>query len=46
MFDAFASKDKTLRADAGRREELPSFEADSAVHFFVRHLGGVATAPS
>ncbi|MFJ6835600.1 alpha/beta hydrolase [Streptomyces sp. NPDC091209] len=39
LFDAFASKEKTLHANAGRHKELPRFEADSAVRFFVRHLG-------
>ncbi|MGW7614060.1 hypothetical protein ACWGKW_43945, partial [Streptomyces sp. NPDC054766] len=39
LFDAFASKDKTLHANAGGHKELPRFEADSAVRFFVRHLG-------
>jgi dienelactone hydrolase len=38
LFDAFASKEKTLHANAGTHKELPRFEANSAVHFFVRHL--------
>jgi pimeloyl-ACP methyl ester carboxylesterase len=38
LFDAFASKEKTLHANAGRNKELPRFEADSAVRFFARHL--------
>ncbi|MGC0338812.1 alpha/beta hydrolase [Streptomyces sp. SLBN-8D4] len=38
LFDAFASKEKTLHANAGRHKELPRFEADSAVRFFSRHL--------
>jgi len=38
LFDAFASKEKTLHANAGRHKELPRFEADSAVRFFARHL--------
>lgn len=42
LFDAFASKEKTLHANAGRHKELPRFEADSAVRFFARHLGGAA----
>ncbi|MYS21429.1 hypothetical protein GA0115240_13075 [Streptomyces sp. DvalAA-14] len=42
LFDAFASTDKTLHANAGRHKELPRFEADSAVRFFVRHLGRAA----
>ncbi|MGW4562904.1 alpha/beta hydrolase family protein [Streptomyces sp. NPDC004561] len=39
LFDAFASKEKTLHANAGRHKELPRFEADGAVRFFARHLG-------
>lgn len=31
LFDAFASKEKTLHANAGKHMELPRFEADSAV---------------
>jgi cephalosporin-C deacetylase-like acetyl esterase len=42
LFDAFASKEKTLHANAGRHMELPRFEADSAVRFFARHLGRAA----
>jgi pimeloyl-ACP methyl ester carboxylesterase len=38
LFDAFASTEKTLHANAGRHKELPRFEADSAVRFFARHL--------
>ncbi len=41
LFDAFASTEKTLHANAGRHHDLPRFEADSAVRFFARHLGGV-----
>ncbi|MFE3683110.1 alpha/beta hydrolase [Streptomyces sp. NPDC059095] len=44
LFDAFASKDKTLHANAGRHKQLPRFEADSAAHFFVRHLGRAIAA--
>ncbi len=39
LFDAFASTEKSLHANAGRHKELPRFEADSAVRFFARHLG-------
>jgi pimeloyl-ACP methyl ester carboxylesterase len=39
LFDAFASKEKTLHANAGKHKELPRFEADSATRFFARHLG-------
>jgi len=39
LFDAFASEEKTLHANAGRHKETPRFEAESAVRFFARHLG-------
>ena len=39
LFDAFASTEKTLHANAGRHKELPRFEADSAARFFARHFG-------
>jgi cephalosporin-C deacetylase-like acetyl esterase len=38
LFNAFASREKTLHANSGRHKELPRFEADSAVRFFARHL--------
>ncbi|MEV4538656.1 alpha/beta hydrolase [Asanoa sp. NPDC049518] len=38
LFDAFASTEKTLHANTGRHKDLPRFESDSAVRFFVRHL--------
>ncbi|WP_327286434.1 MULTISPECIES: alpha/beta hydrolase [unclassified Streptomyces] len=43
LFDAFASKEKSLHVNSGQHKELPRFEADSAVRFFARHLG---TAPA
>lgn len=46
LFDAFASKEKTLHANAGGHKELPRFEADSAVRFFARHFGRAVTLPS
>lgn len=46
LFDAFASKEKTLHANAGRHKELPRFEADSAVRFFARHFGRTAGTPA
>jgi len=46
LFDAFASKEKTLHANAGKHKELPRFEAGSAVRFFVRHLGGATPSPA
>ncbi|HEU5418312.1 MAG TPA: alpha/beta hydrolase [Streptosporangiaceae bacterium] len=39
LFDAFASKEKTLHANTGRHKELPRVEFDSAVRFLARHLG-------
>ncbi|MFD7941515.1 alpha/beta hydrolase [Streptomyces sp. NPDC059744] len=44
LFDAFASKEKSLHVNSGKHKELPRFEVDSAVRFFARHLGGAATA--
>jgi pimeloyl-ACP methyl ester carboxylesterase len=44
LFDAFASKQKTLHANAGTHKELPRFEADSAVRFFARHFGRAAAS--
>ena len=38
LFDAFASREKTLHANAGGHGDVPRFEADSATRFFARHL--------
>ncbi len=38
LFDAFASTEKSLHANAGEHMKLPRFEAESAVRFFERHL--------
>ncbi|WP_432940859.1 dienelactone hydrolase family protein [Kribbella sp. CA-253562] len=38
LFDAFASAEKSLHANAGAHKDVPRFEFDSAVRFFVRHL--------
>ncbi|MET7639897.1 alpha/beta hydrolase [Streptomyces sp. NPDC005438] len=38
LFDALGSTEKSLHANAGRHGELPSWELDSAVRFFARHL--------
>jgi pimeloyl-ACP methyl ester carboxylesterase len=46
LFDAFASTEKTLHANAGRHKDLPRFEVDSAVRFFARHLGRAVTSPA
>ncbi|WP_250402852.1 alpha/beta hydrolase [Streptomyces cellostaticus] len=43
LFDAFASTEKTLHANAGQHMELPRFEADSAARFLARHLGRTHT---
>ena len=39
LFDALASADKTLHANPGMHADLPSFETDSSLRFFARHLG-------
>ncbi|MGD1217280.1 alpha/beta hydrolase family protein [Streptomyces krungchingensis] len=46
LFDAFASTEKTLHANAGRHKELPRFESDSAVRFFARHFGRAGISPA
>jgi cephalosporin-C deacetylase-like acetyl esterase len=38
LFDAFASKEKSLHANSGGHKEVPRFETDSMVRFFTRHL--------
>lgn len=38
LYDAFASTEKTLHANPGKHGELPSFETDSSLRFFARHL--------
>ena len=45
LFDAFASPEKSLHANAGAHKELPRFQADSAVRFFGRHLGRAEATP-
>ena len=42
LFDAFASKEKTLHAHSGTHNQVPEYERDSAARFFARHLGGAA----
>jgi dienelactone hydrolase len=39
LFDALASTEKTLHANPGKHGDLPSFETDSSLRFFARHLG-------
>jgi dienelactone hydrolase len=38
LFDALGSAEKTLHANPGKHGELPSFETDSSLRFFVRHF--------
>jgi dienelactone hydrolase len=38
LFDAFASTEKTLHANPGPHGDLPQFETDSSLRFFLRHL--------
>jgi pimeloyl-ACP methyl ester carboxylesterase len=38
LFDAFASREKTLHANPGRHAEVPAFELESSERFFTRHL--------
>ncbi len=46
LFDAFASKEKTLHANAGKHFDVTLLEADSATRFFARHLGQAVTQPA
>lgn len=46
LFDAFASKEKTLHANPGKHFEFPRFEADSAARFLTRHLGRSVNSPA
>ncbi len=46
LFDAFASQEKTLHANAGGHFDFPRFEADSAVRFFARQLSRAVTSPA
>lgn len=39
LFDAFASKEKTLHAHSGRHYPVPDYERESSARFFARHLG-------
>lgn len=44
LFDAFASKDKTLRAFPGGHREVPGLVAEDSTRFFTRHLGRAVRA--
>jgi dienelactone hydrolase len=38
LFDAFASREKTLHANPGPHAGVPTFELESSTRFFTRHL--------
>jgi len=38
LFDAFASREKSLHANPGRHADVPMFEVESSLCFFGRHL--------
>jgi hypothetical protein len=46
LFDAFASKEKTMHINPGGHMDIPPFESASWERFFVRHLGTAADAPA
>jgi dienelactone hydrolase len=39
LFDALGSAEKTLHANPGGHQAVPSFEIESSIRFFTRHLG-------
>ncbi len=43
LFEAFGSKEKSLHANAGAHAAVPRFEVESALAFFLRHLGRAGT---
>jgi dienelactone hydrolase len=42
LFNAFASKEKTMHANPGAHGQIPAFETESWERFFIRHLGMAA----
>jgi hypothetical protein len=44
LFEALGSAEKTLHANPGSYFRVPSFEIDSSVRFFARHLGSQGAA--
>jgi cephalosporin-C deacetylase-like acetyl esterase len=44
LFDAFASKEKTLHANPGGHHQVPWFEAEDSVGFFARHFDQVGAS--
>ncbi|WP_327248147.1 alpha/beta hydrolase [Streptomyces sp. NBC_01320] len=45
LFDAFASREKSLHANPGRHAGIPAFELESSQRFFARHLVRDLDAP-
>ena len=45
LFDAFASREKTLHANSGGHVGVPAFELESSERFFARHLTMAADGP-
>jgi pimeloyl-ACP methyl ester carboxylesterase len=46
LFDAFASKEKTLHAYSGRHYPVPEYVRDNSARFFARHLDRAADTAS
>ncbi|WJK36996.1 alpha/beta fold hydrolase [Solwaraspora sp. WMMA2065] len=46
LLDALGSAEKTLHANPGSHFRVPSFEIESSIRFFTRHLGSSCTASS
>ncbi len=44
LFEALGSTEKTLHANVGSHFRVPSFEIDSSVRFFARHLGSAGSS--
>jgi pimeloyl-ACP methyl ester carboxylesterase len=46
LFEAFASKEKSMHINPGGHMDIPAFEGHSWERFYVRHLGVASDAPS
>ncbi|MDF3305749.1 alpha/beta hydrolase [Rhodococcus sp. T2V] len=46
LFDALASREKTLHAHPGGYNQVPEYERDSSARFFARHLRRAGAAPA
>ncbi|WP_280256825.1 dienelactone hydrolase family protein [Nocardia abscessus] len=46
LFDAFASKEKTLHANPGGHHEVPWFETEASARFYARHFGRAVVSPA